>query len=118
MQKNHKRSNLRRRKEIRTHDVFVRTKKGRIINIEHPVYVFLEKGSLLIYVTITHSDKVKDRLVVKLRQNPNPKDKRNSYYVAEVKEDVKHSFGHRKHGWIIHPDDDLEIRKLYSNKKR
>ena len=104
--------NLRRIKEIRFHKIKTITKNGYIKYIEHPCYVFLENDDCYIYVTLTHSDKVEDFLVIKLRKNPNPKDERDSYYVADVRIDSKAEFARMLKGWKLDPLDDEDIRKL------
>ena len=98
------------------HNIELKNKKGKVFQLKHPVYVFLEKGNLYIYVTITHSKEVKNHLVIKLRKNPNPIDRRDAYYVTEIKADTKDTFS-RKRKWELDPLDDKEIRELF-NKKR
>ena len=87
MKKKSKKAIIRKKKEFRYHKIPVKSTKGKIHNIRHPVYVFLEKGNIFIYVSITHSDHIDNTIVIQLRNNPNPNDKRESYWVAEIKED-------------------------------
>ena len=116
MKKRSKKQIAKRKKEFRFHKVSAINRKG--INYEswHPAYVFIEKGNIYIYVTITHSANVKDKIVIKLRRNPNKNDNRDSYYVAEVREDTKDKFGKRHANLKIDEQDDFDIKKLY--KKR
>ena len=107
---------LKRKHEFRLHNVEVLNRYGRPVDIKHPTYVFLEAGDEYIYVVITHSDDVKNHVVIKLRKNPNPKDKSESYYVVEVRRDTKDRFGQRLKGWKIDPLDDLDIQKLFIKK--
>ena len=116
MKKKSKKSIIRKKKEFRYHRIQSLNKNGKAIGLRHPSYVFLEKGNIYIYVTITHSDKIDDIVLIELRKNPNPKDKRKSYWVAEIREDTKDTFGKREKGWEMDILDDLEIRELY--KKR
>ena len=116
MKKKSKKQKVRRKKEFRYHSVEVINKRGTVKRIKHPSYIFLEKGNIYIYVSITHSNNVKDVVVIKLRKNPNPKDKRESYRTFEAKEDTKDKFGKRLRKWSMDPEDDDEIRKEY--KKR
>ena len=104
----------RKKNEFRYHDVVV-TKpfKHKSKIIRHPAYVFLEKDDMYVYVPITHSQKVQNLIVIKLRKNPNPNDERNSYVVIDIKEDPKHSFGDKLKGWSIDPEDEKEIREEY-----
>lgn len=90
-------------------------KKGRKAKIKHPTYIFLEKGNVYTYVSITHSKSVEGAIVVKLRKNPNPKDNRESYRVVSIKEDTKDRFGSKKR-WSIDSEDEKDIREEY--KKR
>jgi len=83
-----------------------------IIKIRHPAYVIIKKGNIYLYVIITHSSEIDGKLVIKLKNNPNPNDIKDSYYIAEIKIDKKDKFGKRIKGWKMNPLDDLEIRKL------
>ena len=116
MKRKSKRKMLRKKKEFRYHNIETLNSKGKKIKIRHPTYVFLEKGNVYIYVSITHSNKLKDTFVIKLRKNPNPKDKRLSYRVSIAQEDTKDSFGRRQINWKMDPEDDNDIREEY--KKR
>ena len=112
MKKKSRHAQLKRAHEFRYHNVDARNKFGKRINIKHPAYVFLKKGNIFIYVTITHSSKVEDYVVIKLRKNPNPLDKKDAYYVAIVKEDIVDNFKKRERDWRMDPLDDADIRKL------
>ena len=113
MKKRSRHAQLKRAHEFRYHNVDAKNKFGKRINIKHPAYVFLKKGNVYIYVTITHSSKVEDHVVIKLRKNPNPLDKKDAYYVVDVKQDTKDRFGRRHDDWRIDPEDDLDIQKLF-----
>ena len=112
-----KHAQLKRSHEFRYHDVIV-MRNGKKYRLRHPVYIFLKKGNLYIYVTMTHSNKVDGFIVIRLRQNPNPKDKTPSYYVADIRTDKKDKFGRREDYWIIDPQDDTDIRKLFDETKK
>ena len=107
---------LKKKKEFRYHNVVTIDKRGKKLKIRHPTYVFLEKGNIFIYVSITHSKGIEGELFIKLRKNPNPKDRRDSYRIATIREDRKDTFGRRQNKWIMDSEDDKEIRELY--KKR
>ena len=107
-----------KKNEFRYHKVELKKDNGRIIHIDHPSYVFLEKGNIYIYVTLTHSNNNKNVLVIKLRKNPNPKDKRDSYRVVGVNRDTKDRFGRRRKGWKIDKRDEEDIRKEYKQTKK
>ena len=113
MKRKSKKSLIKRKKEFRFHSVELPNKIGIKRRIRHPAFVFLEKGNIFVYVTITHSNNVKDVVVIKLRKNPNPKDSRNSYRVIEIREDTKDRFGRREKGWKIDPEDEKDIRDEY-----
>lgn len=116
MKKKSKHARLKRKNEFRFHKVEFKTKGGKNYYILHPSYVFLEKGNIYIYVTITHSNHVEGLLVVKLRENPNPIDERDSFRVVEIREDTKDKFGRRIQGWKINELDREDIFEEY--KKR
>ena len=93
--------------------MLARNKKGKQLKINHPSYIFLQKGNEFIYVTITHSNHVPNRTVIKFRKNPNPDDSKDAYFVVEIKQDTMDRFGKRHDDWSIDPLDDEKIRKLY-----
>lgn len=115
MKKKSKHARLKRKNEFRFHRVEVKNKKGTTTIIMHPSYVFLEKGNVYIYVTITHSNHVQGLLVVKLRKNPNPLDKNDSYRVVEIREDRKNRFGRRILGWSM---DNLDKEDIFEEYKK
>ena len=108
-----KKAFAKKKKEFRYHKIVIITDDGKKTTIRHPTYVFLQKGNA---VSITHSNNVSNRTVVRLRINPNPKDKRNSYRVVGIKIDTRDRFGKIQKNWKMDPADDEEIRDEY--KKR
>ena len=107
-----------RKNEIRLHNVKVKNKKSKEINILHPAYIFLEEnGEVFIYVTLTHSSDIDSLLTIKLRKNPNPNDDKYSYWVAEIRKDLKNSFTKMKNNWKIHELDEEAIRLFYEKNK-
>lgn len=116
MKKRSRKAQLIRKHEFRYYNSLVINRRGQKVKFRHPAYIFLEKGNLFIFVTITHSKTVPNKIVVELRKNPNPSDKRIAYYVADIKEDTKDKFRKRLLNWKIDKFDDEEIQKLY--KKR
>lgn len=117
MKKDSPKKHMRKKSEFRYHSTKCVTVKNKIINIRHPAYVFLEKDGIYVYVTITHSHDVKDIIVIKLNKNPNPNDSKDSFYVAEIRKDLKESFGKIVKGWEIEKSDDKKIRDLYYKKR-
>ena len=113
MKKKSKHAMFERRKEFRFHKVLITNKRKKTISIKHPSYVFLKKGNVYIFVTITHSNKVDGKVLVELRHNPDPNDKRKAYWVTEVKKDTKDTFGRREDKWKMDPEDDKDIREKY-----
>ena len=107
---------VRKRKEFRYHNIVIVNENGTVTKIRHPSYVFLEKGNIYIYISITHSDSVKNAIVIKLKKNPNPHDQRDSYRIVGIKEDTKDRFGKRLTEWVMDIEDDEDIREEY--KKR
>ena len=113
MKKKSRHAALRRKHEFRYYNSIVINRRGQKVKFRHPAYIFLVKGNNFLFVTITHSSSVKEHVVLKLRRNPNPKDKRDAYYVAEVIDDTKDQFRKRLSDWKIDPLDDLDIQNLY-----
>ena len=112
MKKKNKHALSRKKKEFRFKNVEILEGDGTI-TIRHPAYIIVQEGNVYIYVTLTHSSNVDDKLVIELRQNPNPKDSEKSYYIAEIKKDIKDQFGHKLKEWKIDKLDDADIRRLY-----
>ena len=117
MEKNQKHKVFKKRKEFRYHPTNCKGKDGKMVVISHPTYIFLEEGNLYVFVTITHSNKVNDSFVIKLRKNPNPKDERDSYWVAEIRKDEIKNFGKKHNSWNIDELDDKAIREFFEIKK-
>ena len=70
MKRKSKQQKSKKRKEFRFHSIeFIRN--GKTKKIKHPTYIFLEKGNVYVYICITHSEKVKNTILIKLRRNPN-----------------------------------------------
>ena len=115
MKKKNKHVRLKRKNEFRFHKVEVKTKKGTFLRIKHPSYILLESGNVYIYVTLTHSNHVKDHMVIKLRKNPNPNDARDAYRVVEFREDTRDRFGKRMRGWKI---DSLDKDDIFDEYKK
>ena len=112
MKKKSRKAYPKNRIEFRFRKILLANKKYK----RHPAYVFIEKGNIYIYVTITHSNNVEGKVVIKLKKNPNPADNADAYLVEEIHEDTRDKFGRRLVDWELDPKDDEKIRKLY--KKR
>lgn len=117
MKKKSRHAPLRRKHEFRFFPVEFLNKNGKPIKFKHPAYIFLEKGNIFIYVTLTHSSYIENYLVIKLRKNPNRADKKDSYWIVDFKESTKDKFGRRLNNWIIDVDDDKEIIERYKKSK-
>ena len=116
MKRKSKNQQIKKKKEFRFHNIELNNINGVKTKIRHPTYVFLEKGNIYIYISITHSSSVENKIVIKLRKNPNPKDNKDSYWVVDVKEDTKDTFSKRQKEWSMDDEDDADIRAEY--KKR
>ena len=103
--------------EFRYHNINI-IKEGKIVKIRHPAYIFLKRGNLYIYVSLTHSDNVEGCLVIRLQKNPNPSDNRPSFYVVDIRTDTKDRFGRRENNWEMDLLDDEEIRKWFYGTKK
>ena len=116
MKKKNKKAQLKRKKEFRYHKIETFRHDGKKKTIRHPAYVFLEKGNIYIYVSLTHSNELDNLLLIKLSRNPNPKDNRDSYIISEIREDTVDRFSTKIDDWSMNPTDDLMIRNLFDKK--
>ena len=117
MKRKSKNQIIKKKKEFRFHRIVIITGDNKKIKIWHPAYVFLEKGNIFIYVTLTHSNKIYNLALIKLTQNPNPHDNRQSFFVAEIRMDTKEKFTKRQMGWKMNDLDDKTIRELFETIK-
>ena len=106
-----------KKKEIRFHSASVKTRNGKKEIKGHPTFVFLQNGDIYIYVQLTHSKKIRGKILIKMRRNPNPKDIRDSYYIEEICEDTIENFGKKHSDWIIDEKDESDIRALFEKNK-
>ena len=113
MKKKSRHAILKRKHEFRYYNQLKIDRRGRQFKYRHPSYIFMEKGSFYIFVTLTHSTSILNHVVIKLKKNPNPKDRTDAFYVAEVKEDTKDRFGKRLIEWKIDESDDKSIRESF-----
>ncbi len=95
--------------EFRFHDVVI-VKGKSTKRKKHPAYVWRARGNTYDYYTLTHSSKVPGVKVRKLRKNPDPKDKRDSYVSVESKNDIKSTFGKKQRHWKLDPLDKKELK--------
>ena len=115
MKRKNKNAFHKKKKEFRFHNVIVQKHNGKT-KIRHPAYIFLEEGNLYIYVSLTHSQNVDEHIVITLKENPN--DERNSYWIAEIKEDLKSSFSRKQQDWKMSTEDDEKIREFFYKIKK
>ncbi len=66
--KKHAKHKYHKKKEFRFIPTNYVNKGGRIIKISHPAYIFLQKGEVYVYVTITHSNSVDNLTLFKLKK--------------------------------------------------
>lgn len=117
MKKKNKNATIRKKKEFRYHKVKVKNKSGKDIDIKHPCYIFLQIGNIYIYVSLTHSLIINGLILIELRENPNSLDLRKSYWIQEIKADLKSTFTKVLKKWKINKDDDADIRNLFDKKR-
>ena len=89
-------------------------------SLGHPDYVFGRSGDTYHSFGLTHTPK-KEYHSVKLTQNPNSKDTRDSYLQTRVKHTPKKYFGKAKTDWSFHSDDRAYVRhkvKKYRKKNK
>lgn len=112
-----KKSIIKKKQEFRYHPEIYISRNGRIIYIVHPAFIILEENGNYIYVTITHSKKVKGKVVLKLNSNPNPKDNKEAYWVMEIRCDKKERFGKKRKKWELAINDINTILNFFYNEK-
>ena len=112
MKTDDKNKKFKRKREFRFHSVVPNTKKGKNAIKEHPTFVFLQNGDIYIYVQLTHSKRIKGKVLIKLKKNPNPLDIRDSYYIEEICKDKMTNFGRNRKNWKIAKSDETRIRAL------
>ena len=118
MKSKSKKQPLKRKHEFRNHAVVFLNRKGKVVKIKHPAYVFFEQGNIYYFVQLTHSSSIQGKITIQLRNNPNPKDNRKAFYIAKTQNDKKDSFGKKKNGWRMNPEDDKEIRQEFEKTKK
>jgi len=96
--------------EFRFHNTIINRGKGTKKKKRHPAYVWRARGNTYDYYTLTHSSNVPGVKVRKLRRNPDPKDKRDSYVSVESKNDIKSTFGKKQRHWKLDPLDKKELK--------
>ena len=109
---NTKTKKLKKKSEFRFHSVTAKTTKGKKTIKEHPTFIFLQNGDIYIYVQLTHSKRIKGKVLIKLKKNPNPLDIRDSYYIEEICKDKMDNFGKIRRSWRMDQKDEETIRKL------
>ena len=78
----------------------------------HPAYVIRKNGDFYDYIGLTHSPLTDGRRNVKLRKNPNPKEKRASYIRPFFRKDPIKKFSRKRiHGWRFTKRDKKKLRK-------
>lgn len=85
----------------------------------HPTHLYARNDKDDVkYHQLTHSSEIKDKetqktiTTVKLNQNPNPKDKRDAYFVPESKQGKLGEFGPIKKRWGLSKEDDKLLKKF------
>ena len=98
---------LKRRNEFRTNN----SRKAR----GHPTYIYKKVGDDYYFIGITHSDVTQGAKNIKLDKNPNPNDKRDSYFRHFASKDKTSKFGKKKKGWRLSFKDRLKAKKIKRN---
>lgn len=84
----------------------------------HPTYVIRKRGDSYDYIGLTHSPLTDNRRNIKLRKNPNPKEKRASYIRPFFRTDPIKKFSRKRiRGWKFSKRDKKKVRKVSKIKK-
>lgn len=68
MKRKSKKQIIKKKNEFRYHNVVIINEFGKEIKIRHPSYVFLEKGNVYIYVSITHSENIENYIIYRIKR--------------------------------------------------
>ena len=101
---------LRRRNHFRVNN----SKKVR----GHPTYIYKKVGNKYHFIGITHSEVTHKTKNIKLEENPNPEDSRDSYLRPFSSEEEIDKFGKKKKGWKISRKDRKKIKVVKKNHKQ
>ncbi len=93
-------------KETKGHNGYVITKKGIGKNAEYG------------YVSLTHSNITDGQRNVKLLQNPNPNDTKDSYAVNKAKVAKASDLGKQKNGWKLNKRDKRTLKNIFHKNKK
>ena len=99
----------RKKRKFKKHFRINRSKQSH----NHPAYVIRKIGDSFDYISLTHSPITDSKKNVKLKQNPNPKDRANSYARPFFRRDPIKKFSKKKlRGWKISKKDKCRIRRI------
>jgi len=77
----------------------------------HPTYIYARRGDDFYYIGLTHAKITNGVKNIKLERNPNPKDKREAYFIPRSQSNKKASFGKKLKGWHFSDSDKQKIKK-------
>lgn len=83
----------------------------------HPVRIHGKDKQNYYYVQFTHSKKTGKHKNIKLKRNPNKRDRKDSYVLSKPKYDKKKVFKKKLRGWRLRSIEDIEkVRKIKKKK--
>lgn len=85
---------------------------------KHHSAVVGEENQNYDHVPLTHSPETSGRKNIKLKKNPNPEDKEDSYMVSRVRRHPKKTFTKEKENWKLDSEDEKKAYEIYDNKKK
>ena len=90
---------------------FVLLSEFRFNNVrQHPAYVFGRQGKYFLCIGITHAPKTQNVRNIDMLINPDPEDKRKSYFRPKVLKDRISKFGKIRTNWKLSKDDDDKMK--------
>jgi hypothetical protein len=77
----------------------------------HPAHIYAKNDTQAKYMQLTHSEFIKDMedANIRLKENPNPKDKRTAYIIPKSEISNLEDLGKIKNGWKLSEIDDETI---------
>ena len=83
----------------------------------HPTYIYAKVGKKYKFIGITHSEITDGVKNIKMDQNPDPKDKRSSYFRPKSSEANRSAFGSRLKGWRLSDNDKIKADDIIRKNK-
>lgn len=87
---------------------------------KHPAYIHSKQNDKYLYVSLTHAKQTKNKKNIPLKQNPNPKDKKQSFVLPQKKITTNNKTFNKKsyNSWKFCNEDKKLINKIIKKNKK